>query len=477
MNHPVRRVLIIAASAPIALLAACGGDDEANEPGAAPTVATTASAPPPPSSASETTAPATTAAGPATTVADDPGAPVDSVEAWCQAQVSALFGTPFPGPSKSQIFGYAAGWRPVLSIPFVGADGAAEPRTEVGSIDDAGAAATATLDEMEMLATDGDLEGAVAAADRVDDLVIHRMAAVAVTGTDCGVFGAGHAEGSSIEVPLLAGWQIGTGFGSVWVAREATTVIERLDPATGDVVATIDVGALAFKMQPADGRMWVRTPDAYVAIDPATNAVDVTLAKVDVGPDANRSWAVDGAMWICDGTRLHRYDPTTLAPVALIDLDIACDQVVATEELAVAFTYNEDDGESGTSAAVLVDPATNAVLHTVSLPMDALTPVVLDGVVYVPGNGNDDAATIDRATGAVSAAPSLGRAVRGSQAVSGGEVIFVPAKDSDEIVVVDATTFEVRDTWWTLGLNSLDVLDGRLWTANNVGGFTQAFDL
>lgn len=476
MNHTIRRLLTTAAFAPVALLAACSGDDDATAPSAAPTVATTTVVASSPSSASETTVAATTAAVPASTNADDP-APVTSVEAWCEAQVSTLFGTPFPGPSASHVSAYAAGWRPVLSIPFVGADGSPDPRTEVGSIDDAGAAASATLDEMEMLAADGDLEGAVAAADRVDDLVLHRMAAVAVTGTDCGIFGAGHAEASSLAVPLLAGWQIGTGFGSVWVAREATTVIERLDPATGDVIATIDVGALPIKMQPADGRMWVRTPDAYVAIEPATNAVDATLLKADVGPEANRSWAVDGALWICDGTRLHRYDPTTLAPIASIDLDIQCGQVVATDELAVAFTYNEDSGESGTSAAVLVDPAANAVLHTVALPMDALPPVVLDSVVYVPGNGNDAAATIDRATGAVSVAPSLGRAVRGSQAASDGDLIFVPAKDSDEIVVVDATTFEVRDTWLTLGLNSLDVLDGRLWTANNIGGFTQAFDL
>lgn len=476
MNHTIRQLLTTAALAPIALVAACGGDDDATGSSDAPTVATTAAASPA-SSEPETAVPATTAAGPATTDADDQATPVESVEAWCEAQESALLGTPFPEPSASQIDGYAAGWRPVLSIPFVGADGAPEPRTEVGSIDEAGAAATATLDEMERFATDGDVEGAVASADRVDDLVVHRMAAVAVTGTDCGIFGAGHAKASSLEIPLLAGWQIGTGFGSVWVAREATTVIERLDPATGDVVATIDVGALAFKMQPADGRMWVRTPDAYVAIDPVMNAVDATLLKADVGPDANRSWAVDGAMWICDGARLHRYDPSTLTPVASIDLEIECGQVVATDELAVAFTYNEDDGESGTSAAVLVDPATNAVLHTVSLPMDALTPIVLDGVVYMPGNGSDDAATIDRATGAVSAAPSLGRAARGSQAASNGDLIFVPAKDSDEIVVVDTATFEVRDTWLTLGLNSLDVLDDRLWTANNVGGFTQAFDL
>ena len=46
-------------------------------------------------------------------------------------------------------------------------------------------------------------------------------------------------------------------------------------------------------------------------------------------------------MWVCDGRRLHRYDPTTLEPVAAIDLDVDCDFVYATQDLVV--TWNHDD--------------------------------------------------------------------------------------------------------------------------------------
>jgi hypothetical protein len=65
--------------------------------------------------------------------------------------------------------------------------------------------------------------------------------------------------------------------------------------------------------------------------------------------------------WICDGQLLHRYDPTTLQRVATIELGIDCGQVYATTDLMVAWTYNQDAGESGTTAAVFVDPATNQV--------------------------------------------------------------------------------------------------------------------
>ena len=97
----------------------------------------------------------------------------------------------------------------------------------------------------------------------------------------------------------------------------------------------------------------------YVAIDPETNTPVERLAKSDVGPAVDRNWVVDGAMWICDGQRLHRYDPETLQPVTTIELGIECGQPYATDELVVAWNHNDDDGESGTSAAVLVDPATN----------------------------------------------------------------------------------------------------------------------
>jgi DNA-binding beta-propeller fold protein YncE len=70
--------------------------------------------------------------------------------------------------------------------------------------------------------------------------------------------------------------------------------VVRVNPDTGTVVASIDVGGQPFTLQPADGRMWVLTGDRYVAIDPATKTITATLTKADVGPAANRSWAGDG---------------------------------------------------------------------------------------------------------------------------------------------------------------------------------------
>ena len=131
--------------------------------------------------------------------------------------------------------------------------------------------------------------------------------------------------------------------------------------------------------------MWVRTSDAFVAIDPATNTVSDTLRKAESGLRPNRNFAVDGAMWVCDGRRLHRYDPTTLERVTVIDLDVECDFVYATADLVVAWNLNDDPSESGQSATTMIDPGTNTVLATIDLPIDVVWPAVLDDTVFFGG--------------------------------------------------------------------------------------------
>jgi hypothetical protein len=143
--------------------------------------------------------------------------------------------------------------------------------------------------------------------------------------------------------------------------------VYRVDPDSGEVLATIDVGSDPQRLQPADDRMIVRTTDAIVAIDPSTNTVVQTLPNADIGPAITSAYSVD-AVWICDGTRLHRYDPSTLAPLAGIDLAHDCGRVFATEDLVVASTYNDDPGESGTAEATFLDPSTNTALATIDPP-------------------------------------------------------------------------------------------------------------
>jgi hypothetical protein len=225
--------------------------------------------------------------------------------------------------------------------------------------------------------------------------------------------------------------------------------------------------------------MWVRTADAFVAIDPATNTVSDTLRKADVGPSVNRNFAVDGAMWVCDGRRLHRYDPTTLERVTAIDIDVQCDFVYATSDLVIAWNLDEEPTESGDSAAALIDPRTNTVLATIDLPIDVVWPAVLDDTVFFGGNLNNQAVVIDRDTWEMRETIELPDTVGGGGIATDGTSIFVPTRGEGpwDVLVLDAETFEVADTIEPLDVNSVMVDDGALWVTHPWTNVLQRFDL
>jgi hypothetical protein len=326
----------------------------------------------------------------------------------------------------------------------------------------------------------GDTDAAQQALDEGFDRLARTSTAWAMAGARCGPADPARVENADLTIPLeMEPWQIAAGFDSIWVSEQLAGRVVRLDPDTGEIQATIDIGDAPFKLQPADGSMWVRTASSYVAVDPATNEVTATLTKADVGPSANRSWAVDGAMWICDGRRLHRYDPTTLTADATLDLDLDCGSVWASDDLVAAWSYNEDPGESATSAAAFVDPATNEVLATVALPVDVGGPAVLADSVFFPGYGGSKPVVVDPATWTATTAPDLGTTTGGSgQPAAGSDAIYIGTANHQDVLRVDPTTLEATDTIEPLGVNALLIDDGALWVATGQPYDTvQRFDL
>ena len=149
-----------------------------------------------------------------------------------------------------------------------------------------------------------DAHGRAHATGAVDDADGHVGALLTLTGAQCG--DPARAANAALNVSLRDVHHVATGFGSVWASPWFGTAIFRLDSASGEVLATIDVGAPTRRLQPADGRVIVRTTDTYVAVDPATNTVMATLPKSEVGPFADRGAAADGALWIPTQRTRHR---------------------------------------------------------------------------------------------------------------------------------------------------------------------------
>lgn len=444
-------------------LAACGGGSGSTSPKAA---SAPVSVPATARSQPEPLNPSTSSSGPTTT--EPPSADWhEQVGAVCELQQQGYETLPEVDGTVSGMTAAVATRRTLLTdAGFESMGLPAEAAWEVDHVSTLTDEALASLDAADSAASTGDLETAETALLTSDDQALRIAQTWILADAPCGADLA-RAKGAELNVAMeMSPFQLAAGYGSIWVVEAFAGRVVRIDPVDGSVQASIDVGERPFKLQPADGSMWQRTGPSYVRIDPQTNTVTGTLLKTDVGPDANRSWAVDGALWICDGLRLHRYDPTTVTRVSTIDLDIDCGQVYATADLVVVWTYNEDDGESGTSAATFIDPATDHVIQTVELPVDVGVPIVLDDAVFFPGFGGSTAAVIDRSTWTVSATPDLGRATGASQSGFDGTNLYIATADHEDILKVDAATYAVTDTITPLHANTVIVADGAVWAAD-----------
>lgn len=477
-DHTTPRARLAVVALVTSLLAACGAGSDSSG-GISPPIDTR-----PVVTDLSTTSPPTTAAPATDSTVDDVEMAEFAQDAAdrCDRGGSALASLPPPDGTIETLNAQIAilqEWRaeaaalPPVEVPAALADQAAE----LEAID---AAADAALADAAGAAATGDVQAASAALGRHLDAAGATAARLAIMGVPCDIADPVRAASAAVNVLLeLNASQINVGFGSVWVSETDNATVVRIEPETGEILARIDVADGPLKLQPADGMIWVRTSDRYERIDPATNTVDATLLKADVGPAANRNWALDGVMWICDGRTLHRYDLSTMQPVASVDVGIDCDYVYATSELVVVWVYNDDPSLAADPATVMIDPATNEVLATIALPAQMVFPAILDDSVFFAGNGNSTAVTIDRSTWTIAATYDLGRTTGGGGIVTDGTSIFVPTDEQspNDVLVVDTSSFDVVGVVEPLDVNHLALLDGSLWITDGTFDVVQRFDL
>ena len=124
--------------------------------------------------------------------------------------------------------------------------------------------------------------------------------------------------------------EIAVGEEGVWVTEHRRGNLVRLDPTTGDVLATIHVGgrpgvAIGF------GSVWARSNDERVVsrIDPTTNQIVATISMpgnpIDLAIAGNWVWvAATPQRGACErGSYLVRLDPEADEVDAIMDLPCA----------------------------------------------------------------------------------------------------------------------------------------------------------
>ena len=158
---------------------------------------------------------------------------------------------------------------------------------------------------------------------------------------------------------------VAVGAGAVWVAKGARQIV-RINPRTGSISATIDVGAQPADVAVSDDSVWAATgAERVLRIEPRTNRVVAEAAvagfpvSIATGPDAvwvgtypSTVWRIDpssttvagtlkvgttsgiaappASVWLADGHRVLRVDPRTNAVtsrirIAAIAADVAAD--------------------------------------------------------------------------------------------------------------------------------------------------------
>jgi streptogramin lyase len=196
-------------------------------------------------------------------------------------------------------------------------------------------------------------------------------------------------------------------FGSVWVASAAEGTVQRVDPTTGAIVATIRVAdpqrllaagcapssehayaTGSFGLRECDapsavaagaGAIWAVANDvnAIVRVDPASNAISDTI---DLGFSAWSLTAAPDAVWVSDyaNDAVVRVDPVTRRVVARIPVP-SWPTEIATSADAVWVVC------SAAGMVARIDAKRNAVTATIGVGAWALAIAVAGDDVWVRG--------------------------------------------------------------------------------------------
>jgi hypothetical protein len=206
---------------------------------------------------------------------------------------------------------------------------------------------------------------------------------------------------STLAGPVFEGlfpMGVASGEGSVWVTllgfrfdasvdppfQPTAGSVVRLDPATGNVQATIPIGRGPLDIEVTAGAVWVplAADGMIVRIDPATNT-SVTSIPV---PDPTSVAIGLGAVWVaCYCGTISRIDPATNAIVTSINTQTT-GAGIAIGAGSVWATHPGQEGQANGSVS-RINPATNAVVANVIVGEDAGSIAFAGGSVWVGLNG------------------------------------------------------------------------------------------
>jgi molecular chaperone DnaK len=218
--------------------------------------------------------------------------------------------------------------------------------------------------------------------------------------------------------------------GGVWVTLRNDAQIIRLDPDTMEITDTVAVGAQPAAFGVHDGLLWVisAAPGAVQIVDPASREVVETIETLPPGAIA----FTDTAAWITNGGQdlITEIDLATREPGRTIGVGAGPDSIVADAD-GVLWVTNR---QAGTVSRV--DPATEEVTE---IPVGTTpTDMVIDGDrIWLTDNREAELVLIDRVRAEVANQIAVGTAPLDLVVV--GDSVWVSVTGEDVVVEVAAT--------------------------------------
>ena len=329
---------------------------------------------------------------------------------------------------------------------------------------------------------------------------------------------------TSIPVGTAPGSIVG-GAGAIWVTYTeggegsegvgGRQMVARIDPATNEVVARIEVpteltelpkhwsSPLVFvgNLTPTDDGVFIsyedagnETPERIARIDPETNTLDPPIMTLGtLGTLAGLGFA-DGSLWVCDAeggrtvdlppgaspwhySALLRVDPATGDVVTRIPVEGSAGGEMFSADGFLwlpAYTARGNDPQ-GEKVLFKVDLATEQVVSTVPIPHSSSSIASGDGTIWIRDPLLGKLFPLDPKTGRIGEGISIGRS-DGGVTVGAGLVWATNAGDNT-LMAIDPTTGEIVSKILIGGSPwSLTVAQGGVWVANYADGTVSRVD-
>lgn len=204
--------------------------------------------------------------------------------------------------------------------------------------------------------------------------------------------------------------------------------LDRIDPATGEVVAGIDLDTVAWDLEAADGSIWasLRSGGTVVRIDPATNAV---VAEIAAGAGTMSGLAsTPGTVWVAseDDIAVVGIDTSSNDVSAVIALPLVPKYLVAADDALWVSTSDRK--------VFRIDLGTNEVGPPIDINDLPLQLSVADGYIWVAGESDGILTRIDPAT---SETTELQLTAGTYAAEPVGSLLWIPDYTGTEIYFLD----------------------------------------